>query len=67
MVEVGEAEGVSSAIFDLDESRAWRECEIGGGDHRRPQPHGRLTTPESDAPFVRADAAGRLFNAGRVA
>jgi predicted amidohydrolase len=53
VVEVGEAEGVYSAEFDMDKIRAWREHEVWGNAFRRPSRYSLLTSPAVEPPFVR--------------
>ena len=58
VVEAGEAEGIFMASFSMDEIRAYRQKEIHGNAHRRPELYGILTSHEKTEPFLRnADAA----------
>jgi len=54
IVEAGEGEGIYLAEFDLDRLRAYRAHEVWGNAFRKPQRYGLLTSPDVEAPFVRA-------------
>jgi len=56
VVEVGEAEGVYLAEFDMDKIRAWREHEGWGNAFRKPRRYSLLTSLEVEPPFIRAEA-----------
>jgi N-carbamoylputrescine amidase len=56
VVEVGEAEGVYLAEFDLDRLRAWREHEVWGNAFRRPRCYSALTSSAVEPPFIRSSA-----------
>jgi N-carbamoylputrescine amidase len=56
VVEVGEAEGVYLAEFDIDKLRVWREHEAWGNAFRRLGRYSILTSPAVEPPFIRSSA-----------
>jgi N-carbamoylputrescine amidase len=56
IIEAGESEDVSVAMFDLNSIRAYRERETWGNAYRRPRLYGLLTATEVQPPFVRPGA-----------
>ncbi len=53
VIEVGEAEGIYIAEFDMDKIRAWREQEAWGNAFRRPRRYSMLTSLAVEPPFIR--------------
>ena len=54
--EAGEAEGIYSASFPMDEIRRYREHEIHGNAYRHPHKYMLLISEEKREPFLRTDA-----------
>lgn len=55
ILEAGEDEGIFCAKLDLDVLRSYREQEVHGNAHRRPQKYDLLTQQKIDKPFIRVD------------
>ena len=53
VVEAGEAEGMTMAVFPIDELRAYRQREVHGNAYRRPGQYRLLVSEEKSEPFIR--------------
>ncbi len=55
LLQADEKEGVYLAELDLDQLRAYRQCEVHGNAYRRPKLYGALIGEEVQPPFIRAN------------
>ena len=55
LVEAGEAEGIYTAVFPIDELRKYRSTEIHGNAYRHPGKYHALISREIHEPFLRRD------------
>ena len=53
LVEAGEAEGIYTAVFPIDELRKYRSTEIHGNAYRHPEKYHALISREIHEPFLR--------------
>ena len=55
LIEAGEAEGIYTAVFPIDELRRYRSLEIHGNAYRHPEKYHALISQEIHEPFIRGD------------
>lgn len=55
LIEAGEAEGIYTAVFPIDELRRYRSTEIHGNAYRHPGKYHALISREIHEPFLRRD------------
>jgi predicted amidohydrolase len=65
VVQVGPAEEVVLATFDLKALRHYRQREVWGNAFRRPHRYAAIATECVNAPFVRTDATGQPYASGK--
>lgn len=55
IIEAGEAEGIYTAIFPIDEMREYRKREVHGNAYRKPAKYKLLLSDKIEEPFIRKD------------
>ncbi len=58
ILDAGEQEGISTAVFDLDALRTYRETEVHGNAFRHPKKYHLLVSTEIHPPFIRKKYRG---------